>query len=192
MADANANADVTRAIADSAADPAARERALAMVYDDLVRIARAELGRHRRGGTLDTRALVNEAYLKLFHGSGAAFENRVHFFATAARAMRQVVIDYARAHLAGRRGGGAEHVPLDMFEGVPLPVDAQAEQLLGMDHALQKLAGLDARLVQVVELRFFAGLEVKDIAELLGVSEPTIKRDTRAAKAFLQKELGVA
>ncbi len=75
---------------------------------------------------------------------------------------------------------------------MPLPVDAQAEQLVGMDRALQKLAGLDERLVQVVELRFFAGLEVKDIAELLGVSEPTVKRDTRAAKAFLQKELDAA
>lgn len=184
--------DLTRVIAESAGDPAARERALALIYDDLVRIARAELARHRRGDTLNTRALVNEAYLKLFHGSGGAFENRVHFFATAARAMRQVVIDYARAHLAGRRGAGAEHVSLDALEGAPLPVDAQAEQLVGMDRALEKLAGLDARLVQVVELRFFAGLEVKDIAELLGVSEPTIKRDTRAAKAFLQKELDAA
>lgn len=185
-------ADLTRTIAAGADDPGARERALDLVYDDLVRIARAELGRHRRGDTLDTRALVNEAYLKLFHGSGSTFENRVHFFATAARAMRQVVIDYARAHLAARRGGGAEHVPLDALEGTPLPVDAQAEQLVGMDRALEKLAALDARLVQVVELRFFAGLDVRDIAELLGVSEPTIKRDTRAAKAFLQKELDAA
>lgn len=184
--------DLTRVIAEGAGDPAARERALGLIYDDLVRIARAELARHRRGDTLNTRALVNEAYLKLFHGSGGAFESRAHFFATAARAMRQVVIDYARAHLAERRGGGAEHVSLDALEGAPLPVDAQAEQLVGMDRALEKLAALDARLVQVVELRFFAGLEVKDIAELLGVSEPTIKRDTRAAKAFLQKELDAA
>lgn len=185
------SADLTRAIAAGADDPAARERALGLIYDDLLRIARAELARHRRGDTLNTRALVNEAYLKLFHGSGT-FDSRVHFFATAARAMRQVVIDYARARLAGRRGGGGEHVPLDALEGAPLPVDAQAEQLVGMDRALEKLAGLDARLVQVVEMRFFAGLEVKDIAELLGVSEPTIKRDTRAARAFLQKELDAA
>jgi RNA polymerase sigma factor (TIGR02999 family) len=185
-------ADLTRAIAASASDPAARERALDMAYDDLLRIARAELARHRRGGTLDTRALVNEAYLKLFHGGGGAFENRAHFFATAARAMRQVVVDYARARLAGRRGGGAEHVPLDVLEDAPLSIDEQAAQLVGMDRALDKLATLDARLVQVVEMRFFAGLEVKDIAELLGVSEPTVKRDTRAAKAFLQKELDAA
>lgn len=185
-------ADLTRAIAASAGDRAAREEALRLAWDDLMRIARAELARHRRGETLNTRALVNEVYLKLFEGSGGAFESRTHFFATAARAMRQVVIDYARARLADRRGGGAEHVSLDALEGAPLPIDEQAEQLVGMDRALQKLATLDPRLVQVVELRFFAGLEVKDIAELLGVSEPTIKRDTRAAKAFLHKELSAA
>lgn len=185
-------ADLTRAIAASAGDRAAREEALRLAWDDLMRIARAELSRHRRGETLNTRALVNEVYLKLFEGSGGAFENRTHFFATAARAMRQVVIDYARARLAERRGGGAEHVSLDALEGAPLPIDEQAEQLVGMDRALEKLATLDPRLVQVVELRFFAGLEVKDIAELLGVSEPTIKRDTRAAKAFLHKELSAA
>jgi len=182
----------TSSITAGANDPAARERMLQLVYDDLLRIARAELNRHRRGETLNTRALVNEAYLKLFEREGSGYENRKHFFATAARAMRQVVIDYARSRLAERRGAGAEHIALDALEGTPLPVDEQAEQLVGMDRALRKLAELDERLVQVVELRFFAGLEVKDIAELLGVSEPTIKRDTRAAKAFLQKELSAA
>jgi RNA polymerase sigma factor (TIGR02999 family) len=179
---------ITRILAD-ANDTAGRERALALIYDDLLRIARAELARHRRGNTLDTRALVNEAYLKLFGGTGLAYENRVHFYATAARAMRQVVIDYARARLAECRGGGAEHVDLDALDGKQLPIDAQAEHLLAIDKALEKLATLDERLVKVVELRFFAGLGVKDIAEILGVSEPTVKRDTRAAKAFLHREL---
>ncbi len=179
---------ITRAL-NEAKDPEGRERFVALVYDDLLRIARAELARHRRGGTLNTRALVNEAYLKLFDRTELDYENRVHFYATAARAMRQVVIDYARARLAERRGGGAEHVDLDALDGQALPIDAQAEHLLAIDKALEKLAGLDERLVKVVELRFFAGLEVKDIAELLGVSEPTIKRDTRAAKAFLHREL---
>ena len=118
---------------DEAGQPAGRERFLGLVYNDLVRIARAELNRHRRGATLDTCALVNEAYLKLFEGAGLDYENRRHFYATAARAMRQVVIDHARARLAERRGGGAEHVALDALEGQPLPVDAQAEQLLAMD-----------------------------------------------------------
>jgi RNA polymerase sigma factor (TIGR02999 family) len=183
--------EITARIAAANQGSAERDKALNLVYDDLLRIARAELSRHRRGDTLNTRALVNEAYLKLFDRNEGQYESRKHFFATAARAMRQVVIDYARSRLAERRGGGAEHVELEALEGMPLPVDEQAEQLVGMDRALEKLAKLDARLVTVVEMRFFAGLEVKDIAELLGVSEPTIKRDTRAAKAFLQKELAL-
>ena len=164
--------------------------AMDAVYDDLLLIARAELARHRRGQTLNTRALVNEAYLKLFNPNAALdFESRKHFFATAAQAMRQVVIDYARARMTDRRGAGAEHIALDDLNGLALPVDAQADQLVAMDAAMQKLSLLDERLVRVVELRFFAGLEVSVIAELLGVSEPTVKRDTRAAKAFLQREL---
>lgn len=182
---------ITSALAE-AHDAAGRDRLLGLVYEDMLRIARAQLRRQRSGNTLDTRALVNEAYLKLFDGTGLDYVNRTHFFATAARAMRQVAIDYARARLAERRGGGAEHVDLDALEEQPLPVDAQAEQLLAIDAALHKLAGLDERLVKVVELRFFAGLDVKDIAVLLEVSEPTIKRDTRAAKAFLQRELAGA
>lgn len=158
------------------------------VYEELLRIARAELSRHRRGATLDTRSLVHEAWFKLTAGEREYFD-RKHFYATAAQAMRQVVIDYARARLAERRGGGAEHVPIEALEGQPLPVDAQAEELVRLDAALGKLVHLDARLAQVVELRFFSGLEVTEIAGLLGVSEATIKRDTRAARAFLQKEL---
>ncbi len=179
--------EITSALA-NAHESVGRERLFTLVYDDMLRIARAQLGRNQRGNTLDTRALVNEAYLKLDR-AGLDYANRVHFYATVARAMRQVVIDYARARVADRRGGGAEHVDLDALADHPLPVDAQADQLLAIDRALQKLATLDERLVKVVEMRFFAGLEVKQIAELLGVSEPTIKRDTRAAKAFLQSEL---
>ena len=178
---------ITSALSD-AAHPAGRERLFALVYEDMVRIARAQLARNQRGNTLDTRALVNESYLKL-ERAGFDYANRTNFYATVARAMRQVAIDYARARLAERRGGDIVFVDIDALADQPLPVDAQAEQLLAIDAALHKLAGLDARLVKVVELRFFAGLEVKEIAELLGVSEPTIKRDTRAAKAFLQREL---
>lgn len=182
------NPAITRALAD-ATDRDGQERFLSLVHGELMRIARAELNRHRRGHTLDTRALVNEAYLKLFNHATLDFENRGHFYAAAARAMRQVVIDYARARLAERRGGGAEHVSLDALEAQPLPIDAQAEQLLAIDKALEKLAQLDERLVKVVELRFFAGLGITEIAELLGVSEPTVKRDTRAAKAFMHQAL---
>ncbi|UXI68382.1 ECF-type sigma factor [Tahibacter amnicola] len=183
------NHDVTARIAAMNAGPEQRQQALSLVYEDLVHIARAELARHRRGETLNTRALVNETYLKLFDGDAGHFENRKHFFATAAKAMRQVVIDYARSRLADRRGAGAEHVALDALDNQPIAIDAQAEELVGMDKALEKLAQLDERLVSIVELRFFAGLPVKEIADLLGVSEPTVKRDTRAARAFLHKEL---
>ncbi len=178
---------ITSALA-VANEPQGRERLFALVYEDMLRIARAQLARNQRGNTLDTRALVSEAYLKL-ERAGLDYANRVHFYATVARAMRQVAIDYARARLAERRGGGAEHVDIDALADHPLAVDAQAGQLLAIDKALHKLATLDERLVTVVELRFFSGLEVKEIAELLGVSEPTVKRDTRAAKAFLQNEL---
>lgn len=170
-------------------EDAAHAVAMQAVYADLIRIARAELSRHRRGATLNTRALVSEAYLKLYGQHAPAFENRRHFYATAARAMRQVVIDYARARLADMRGGGAEHVSLESLEVGNIPLEAQAEQLMRMDAALQKLTALDPRLAEVVELRFFAGLEVLDVADLLGVSAPTVKRDTRTAKAFLAHEL---
>ena len=182
-------AELTAAFAAMSGEGAPSAAALDQIYAELLKIARAELGRHRRGNTLDTRSLVHEAYFKLFGGAARDFANRKHFYATAAQAMRQVVIDYARARLAERRGGGAEHVALEALEGQPLPVDAQAEQLVQVDAALGKLAALDARLVQVVELRFFSGLEVEEIAELLGVSTATVKRDTRAARAFLAREL---
>jgi RNA polymerase sigma factor (TIGR02999 family) len=180
---------ITQALASAGDDAQARERAFALVYDDLLRIARAELARHRRGQTLNTRALVHETYLKLFGEAAGRFADRRHFFATAAKAMRHVVIDYARARLAERRGAGAEHVSLEDFHASALPVDAEAEQILGLHAALERLAGLDPRAAQVMELRFFSGLEVSEIAELLELSEPTVKRDTRAAKAFLQREL---
>ena len=181
--------DLTRQMAQAVDDPAARSRVLEQVYADLVRLAHAELARHRRGGTLNTRALVNEAYLKLFAGGEADYQNRQHFFATAARAMRQVVIDYARARLADCRGSGAEHIALDDLDASALPVAAQAERLVAIDAALAKLAALDPRLATVIEMRFFVGMEVEDLAELLQVSVPTIVRDTRTAKAFLQREL---
>ena len=171
-------------------DDQARNRLLSQVYEDLLKIARAELSRHARGATLNTRALVNEAYLKLFAGAGAAYLNRKHFFATAAQAMRQVSIDYARQRVAQRRGGGVPILGLDDIEAESLSVDHQAEGLLALDNALRKLAALDPRLAEVIELRFFAGMEVDALAELLEVSVPTVIRDTRAARAWLQRELG--
>lgn len=186
----SAQTGITQNLAAAASSGDARSELLGRVYGDLLRLARAELGRHQRGATLNTRALVNEAYLKLFAGANVAdYASRQHFFSTAAKAMRQVVIDYARARLAQCRGAGAEHIALDDLEAAALPVDDQAERLIAIDAALAKLAGLDPRLAQVVELRFFAGMEVEELADVLGVSVPTIVRDTRTAKAFLEKEL---
>ncbi len=158
-------------------------------YAELVRIARAELARHKRHGTLDTRALVHEAWLKLHATNAADFASRRHFYATAAKAMRHVVIDYARARQAQRRGGGCEPLALERLDHQPIALDLQIEQLVQLDSALDRLAEADPRLVQIIELRFFSGLEVREIADLLDVSEPTIKRGTRVAKAFLEKEL---
>jgi RNA polymerase sigma factor (TIGR02999 family) len=183
--------DITGNLADRA-DPAKQQAALQQVYMDLLVIARAELSRHRRGETLNTRALVNEAYLKLFGSAGTDFASRRHFFATAAKAMRQVVIDHARARQAQCRGSGEACLSLDDLLANQISVEAQAESLVRVDVALARLATLDPRLVEVVELRFFAGLDVEEVARLLGVSEPTVKRDTRTAKAFLARELGEA
>lgn len=158
-------------------------------YAELVRIARAELARHRRQSTIDTRALVHEAWLRLQGADPAAYANRRHFYATAAKAMRHVVIDYARSRQAQRRNAGSEPLTLERMIEQPMALDAQIEHIVQMDSALERLGELDPRLVQIIELRFFSGLEVSEVAELLGVSEPTIKRGTRTAKAFLEKEM---
>lgn len=167
----------------------ARSALLDSAYDELVKIAHLELSRHRRGETLNTRALVNEAYLKLF-AQANDYESRRHFFATAARAMRQVIVDYARQRSAECRGGGVVPMSLDDLRPEDMAIDTEADQLVALDNALTQLAALDPRLAQVVELRFFAGMEVEALAELLGVSIATIVRDTRTAKAFLQREIG--
>jgi RNA polymerase sigma factor (TIGR02999 family) len=180
---------ITQQVADAADNPVARNQLIQKIHADLMRIAHAELSRHQRGETLNTRALVNEAYLKLFAGHGGEYQSSHHFFATAAKAMRQVVIDYARMRVAERRGAGAVHVALDDLEAESIPVDAQAERLIAIDIALSKLAAVDERLAQVMEMRFFAGMEVDDVAKALQVSVPTVVRDTRTAKAFLQREL---
>lgn len=188
-----AGGSITQGLRRGLADAQAHGESVSEVHEELLRLARAELARHRRGGTLNTRALVNEVWLKLYgQGNDLDLASRKHFYATAAKAMRQVVIDYARARLTEMRGGGVENLSLDALDGQALQVDAQAEHLLQMDGALRRLAELDPRLVEVVELRFFAGMEVTDVARLLGVSEPTVKRDTRVAKAFIARELAQA
>jgi len=160
------------------------------LYAELHGLARRELRRLGQRRTLNATALVNEAWLKLAAGQ-SQWANRAHFVATMAKVMRHVLIDYAREQGAQRRGGDALRVT---FEGLAVddPAQGEAVELLAIDRALQGLAALDPRLEQVVELRFFAGLTVPEIAEAMALSEPTIKRDLRAARAFIAAELGQA
>jgi RNA polymerase sigma factor (TIGR02999 family) len=154
-----------------------------LVYEDLRRVAHRQLDREGGGHTLQTTALIHEAYLKLAGGGSVNATSRAHFLAIAARAMRQVLVDYARRRKAAKRGGGVISVTLG---DQPQPVDASAEDLLALDEALQQL---DPRQRQVIECRFFGGMEEADIAAVLGVSERTVRRDWVKARAWLYQSL---
>jgi RNA polymerase sigma factor (TIGR02999 family) len=158
----------------------------AAVYEVLHDLAHRQL-RRSCGATLNTTALVHEAWLKLARGASDEFESRGHFLAVAAMAMRQVIVDYGRRRRAQRRGGGVAPVTESALSRVG--VDAKIEELLAIDAALDKLAALDARLAKVVEFRLFAGLEEEEIAEVLGVHVRTVRRDWRKARAFLLSEM---
>jgi RNA polymerase sigma factor (TIGR02999 family) len=162
-------------------DRNAMDRLFPLIYHELHQRAHRQLARHNPGDTLSTTALVHEAYLKLAGSEGQSYQDRFHFFAVASRAMRQILIDYARHVSAGKRDGG-QRVPLDPDR---LPNPAQAEELIALDQALTLLASLDERLARTVELRFFGGLSVEETAEVMAVSPRTVKRDWRKARAFL-------
>jgi RNA polymerase sigma factor (TIGR02999 family) len=172
-------------------DPGALERLLPLVYDQLRRVAHHQLGAEPTGHTLSTTALVHEAYLKLVDQTRVQWQDRAHFFAIASRAMRRILIDYARRHRAARRGGltdGTPHVPISLDE-VDIPVAERAEALLALDEALQRLERFDARLAQVVECRFFAGLTEAETAAALEVSQRTVAREWAVARGWLYQEL---
>src|SRR5688572_7494773 len=176
--------DVTRLLESAVAgDNEALDRLMPLVYEDLRRVARRQLDREGGGHTLQTTALIHEAYLKLAGGGAVGATSRAHFLAIAARAMRQVLVDYARRRKAAKRGGGVISVTLG---DEAQPTDASAEDLLSLDDALQQL---DPRQRQVIECRFFGGMEEKDIAEALGISERTVRRDWVKARAWLYREL---
>lgn len=180
------SAPVTQLLAaHRAGDDQALDRAFSFIYDDLRRAASAQL---RRGSspTLNTTSLVNEAYLRLVDGNHVSPTDRAHFLALAARAMRYIIIDYARRRTAAKRGGARQHVQLDESE---IAVDDQAQQLLALDDAMQALARLDERLVRLVECRFFTGMTEDETAEALGISLSTVKRDWKRAKAWLKQEM---
>lgn len=164
----------------------ALERLFPIVYARLREIAHAHLGREGEGRTISTTALVHEAYLKLVDAERAEWQDRNHFFSLASRAMRQILIDYARRHRAARRGGELQRVDLD---DVQIAVIDRADTLVALDEALTQLAGFSPRLAQVVELKFFGGLTEEEAAKVLGVTDRTVRRDWIKARGWLQKEL---
>lgn len=166
-------------------DRAALDEVFRRVYGEIHRLARAQIRLCGPQPTLTPSVIVHEAYLKLARAPAVAWEDRAHFFAVAARAMRQVLLNHARRHMAAKRGGGRP-LPLDTLDH---PVDPRAAELVELDLALGRLAAFDPRLEQVVELRFFGGLSEQETAQVLGVNERTVRRDWRAARAFLHLEL---
>ena len=181
------SSEITRLLeAHRAGDEGAFDKLLPLVYDDLKRVARGQLSRGPRGSLLDTTAVVHEAYFKLARRE-AAWNDREHFYAVAARAMRHVVVDFARRRSAEKRGGDAVAVELDK---VQIGVEAQAESVLAIDRALSQLAQLDPRQCRVFECRYFGGLSQKETCEALQISERTAHRDWTKARAFLRLALG--
>ena len=170
----------------SGGDRAALDRLAPLVYAELRRIARQCLARERPGHELETRELVNEAYLKLVDANQVAWQNRTHFFAISARLMRRILVDFARSRHYLKRGGGARDLSLD--EALTLST-GRDDELVTLDEALNSLSLVDARKGQVVELRFFGGLSVEETAEALKISANTVRRDWKFAKLWLAREM---
>ena len=166
-------------------DTAAFSRAFEAAYQELQRIARRQLRRLRPGQTLTTTALVHEAFVKLVQSPLDTLD-KAHFLALAARAMRQILVDYARQRGSLKRGGDRRPIT---FDGDSIPVKALAEEMLGIDRALSRLETLDERLARVVEWRYFGGMTEEEMAEALGVTTRTVRREWQKARAFLYREL---
>ena len=167
-------------------DTDALNRLTPVVYEELRRMARGYVRREGPDNSLQATALVHEAYLKLVDARVALWQDRAHFFAISARLMRRILVDAARTKVAGKRGGGAVRVEInESLDGAPLDSD----QLVRLDDALDALAKFDARKAEVVELRFFAGLSVEETAAVLKISEPSVLRDWKLARAWLAREL---
>ena len=164
----------------------ALEQLLPIVYEELRRVARARLRQERPGHTLQATALVHEAYLRLIGSGNPRPQNRTHLFAVAARLMREILVDHARRRAARKRGGSATMIALDQSVAAP---EVAMIDLLALDEALTELHALDARLCRVVELKFFAGLNIDETAEALQVSTATVERDWTVSKAWLHQRL---
>ncbi len=167
-------------------DVQALDRLAPLVYQELHRIARGYMARERTDHTLQTTALVNEAYVRLVDARQVTWQDRAHFFAVCARAMRRILVDHARSRGYVKRGGGKLHVQFDEAFGMAWSADSN---LLELDEALDRLSALDPRKAKVIEMRFFGGLSVEETAEALGISPETVMRDWKLARAWLYREL---
>jgi RNA polymerase sigma-70 factor, ECF subfamily len=167
-------------------DQAALEQLIPLVNAELYRLAKGYMFGERAGHTLQTTALINEAYLRLINWKDVRWQNRAHFFGVAAQVMRRILVDYARTRRYTKRGGGAQQVSLD--EAATIHED-RTEELLALDDALKKLAEIDLRKSRIVELRFFGGLSVKETAEVLKVSQRKVEREWNMARTWLYREI---
>lgn len=182
------HADVTQLLHNwQGGDAAALDRLLPLVYDELRRIAAHELRANRGHDTLQPTALLNDVFVRLLGSASLDISNRKHLFTTAARVMRQLLIDRARAQQRDKRGGG-QWQRVDFIEAMALPLEANT-QLPELDEALTALAALDPRMAQIVELRYFVGLEVTEVAQLLDLDERTVYRDWAMARAWLRERM---
>jgi RNA polymerase sigma factor (TIGR02999 family) len=182
--------DITKLLrAWSAGDEEALKKLMPLVYGELRRRAMMQMRRERAGHTLQPTALVHEAYLKLVDQKGIQWRNRAHFFGVAARAMREILVDHARARAAGKRGGMETRLSLD---DATVSTDPPTLDVLALDIALDRLAALDERQARLVELRVFSGLTIDESAEVLGCSHATVSRDWKHAQAWLRREMAGA
>jgi RNA polymerase sigma factor (TIGR02999 family) len=180
-------ADVTRLLVNwTNGDKKALEALMPLVYGELHRLAKRYLRRERSDHTLQSTALVHEAYLRMVDQKGMQWQNRAHFFAVAAQMIRRILVDHARTHKAEKRGGGAPKLALDEAIGVPQRRDLN---LVALDDAINTLTGMDPQQGRIVELRFFGGLSIEETAEVLNISPATVKRDWAVAKAWLYRDL---
>lgn len=179
--------EVTRLLVDwSEGKSEAIDELMPLVYEELRRMAKSYMNSQPSGHTLQTTALIHEAYLKLADQREKRWQNRAHFFAVAAQAMRHILVDHARSHKTEKRGGETQIVSLD---DVAIISNERANELVALDEALQNLSVLDERKSKVVELRYFGGLSVEETAEVLKISQETVMRDWRFAKTWLLREL---
>jgi RNA polymerase sigma-70 factor (ECF subfamily) len=190
VASSDVPGEITRLLkAHHAGDRDAFDRLVPIVYDRLRALARRQMARERPGRMLSATGLVHEVYLQLVDETGVEWRDRSHFFAICVRAMRRILVDYARRRTAQKRGGGQPELALDPER---VAVEHQAEVLLAVDQALDRLSAFNERLGRLVECRYFAGMTEEETAETLGVSLRTVERDWPRARAWLQKELGWA